>query len=381
MSKPLFIIKEKLQKGGSYKDLLGREILSRISHDITGNADCRVKWDSVGYNKGRMAILEYNGKRNYISFSEMDAKQGRNYFFQSVPTALNQCIINGGKNARPYYYFLPVVGNFESSYYRFMYRLLNTVGVKFLNPECLSNPIKPFLTVEDLIRARDENRGRNHSNNSTYMTLDGDAVQIFAKVYGANKYESEMFALASQRITNGKIELFQIKEGDLTELPTISQQVLSRVCGNQLRLVVSDMSLEKEEFEKGDSLRSPRFIYNLLDRLGQRKCALCACDIPEVIQGAHIWGVSQIKRDNSLSADEKLAHAISQHNGLWLCENHHKMFDTDIIRIGSDGTVAIRNRLTSEQKEFVRNITPDMRVPENMMSEELVHYLLRRYAA
>lgn len=381
MSNPHFIIKNNFQKGGTYKALLTPSILADVCRRLTGKSKYTVTWDATGYNKGRMAILEHDGNVDYISFSEI-VNEGRNSFFQSVPSALNQCILTLGKRARPYYYFLPIEGAYQSAYYRFMYRLLRTVGVRFLNEDdYLDNRVMPFASVEDLLRARDDNRGRNRSNNSTYMTLTKESVQIFAKVYGANKYESELFALASQQLSKNKIELFEIKEGSLTELPDVSKKVLEKVCGRQLDLIVGDMTLERSEFEKGDSLRSPRYVYNLLERLGPKKCALCACDIPVMIQGAHIWGVSQIKHDASLTADEKLGHAINQHNGLWLCENHHKMFDADIIRINSDGLIDIRNQLTETQKEFVRDITPDMRVPESMMSEGLIQYLARRYAA
>lgn len=381
MSNPHFIIKNNFQKGGTYKALLKPSVLSDVCRRLTGKSKYTVTWDSDGYNKGRMAVLEHDGKADYISFSEI-VNEGRNSFFQSVPSALNQCILASGKKARPYYYFLPIEGTYQSAYYRFMYRLLRTVGVRFLNEDdYLDGRVTPFVSVEDMLRARDDNRGRNRSNNSTYMTLTKESIQIFAKVYGANKYESELFALASQQLSKNKIELFEIKEGNLTELPDASKKVLEKVCGKQLELVVGDMTLERNEFEKGDSLRSPRYVYNLLERLGPKKCALCACDIPVMIQGAHMWGVSQIKHDSSLSADEKLIHAINQHNGLWLCENHHKMFDADIIRIMSDGAIDIRNQLTATQQEFVRDITPDMRVPESMMSNELIQYLARRYAA
>ncbi len=380
MSKPHFIIKNNFQKGGTYKELLKPKILSDVCRRITGSPQYSVTWENE-VNKGRMAILEHNGRRDYISFSEI-VNEGRNSFFQSVPSALNQCILETDKNNRPYYYFLPIDGEYQTAYHKFMYRLLSTVGVQFLNQsDFLENSITPFASVEDIIRAREENRGKKKSNNSTYMTLDGDKVQIFAKVYGANKYESELFALASHNLTNSKIELFQIKEQDLKELPKPSKQVLSMLCGHNLELIIGDMTLEKKVFETGDSLRSPRYIYNLLAHLGPKKCALCSCDIPEIIQGAHIWGVSQIKRDHTMTQDEKITHATSMFNGLWLCENHHKLFDCGLIGIGSDGVVSVDSHLESKQEEFVRYITPDMRVPEEFMTPGLIEYLSRRYAA
>ena len=83
--------------------------------------------------------------------------------------------------------------------------------MKFLNEDAyLGNRVMPSASVEDLLRARDDNRGRNRSHNSTYKTLAKDAVQIFVKVYGANKYESELFALASQQLSENKIEFFSL---------------------------------------------------------------------------------------------------------------------------------------------------------------------------
>lgn len=42
-------------------------------------------------------------------------------------------------------------------------------------------------------------------------------------------------------------------------------------------------TMKKSEFEKDNSLRSPRFTYNLLVKSGPKKCALCGCGIPELL--------------------------------------------------------------------------------------------------
>jgi len=99
MNKPQFVIKSAFQKGGSYKDVLTDEILRDVCQRITGRTDFDVIWDPVSYNKGRMAILNYKGIAHYISFSETGNK-GRNSFFQSVPSALNSCIL-GIRNKIP----------------------------------------------------------------------------------------------------------------------------------------------------------------------------------------------------------------------------------------------------------------------------------------
>lgn len=62
-----------------------------------------------------------------------------------------------------------------------------------------------------------------------------------------------------------------------------------------IEIINIDDEIERRELEENDSLRSPRFNAHLLDRLGERHCVLCNCGISEVIQGAHIWPVSDIK--------------------------------------------------------------------------------------
>jgi len=334
-----------------------------------------------------MAILNYRGVAHYVSFSET-ANKGRNSFFQSVPSALNSCIIDGGKAARPYYYFLPVDGNYQTSYHKFMYRLLDTAGVVFLNAkERLDDPLRPFSTVEDLRRARDANRLSNRSNNSTFITVDGArAVQIYAKVYGASKYESELLALSLRNITKREktpIEIFEIQEQDLKCLPQSSKDALLAVGEGRISIFESDLTLDRNQFvsDKGDSLRSPRYVYNLHARIGDKRCALCDCNVPEIIQGAHIWGVSQIRKFPGLTQECKFEHAISGDNGLWLCENHHKLFDADLIRIASNGKVDIRNGMSADQVAFIRHITPGLCVRSGMMSEQMKYYIARRYAA
>lgn len=383
MNKPHFIIKNHFQKSDlTYKKLLSRRILSDVCKRITGHSEFSCTFDNDGYNKGRLAVLEYAGESYYISFSEV-YNRGRNSFFQSVPSALNGCIIDSGATAKLYFYFLPIEGSYKTNYHKFMYRLLHTAGVTFLNQEeFLDKPIQPFISVEDLVRARDVNRQRNRSNNSTFVTVDGNrTVQIYAKVFGASKYESELLALSLLNITEAQIEIVEIRENGLVELPKSSLQALSIVGRDRIKVTIGDMTLERNEFEKEDSLRSPRYVYNLLNRLGSKKCALCQCNIPEIIQGAHIWGVSQIKREPVMSADEKLSHAINGHNGLWLCENHHKMFDTDVIRFTGDGSIVLRNKLIDTQVDFIRSITPSMRIPAEIMTSEMQGYLSRRYVA
>ena len=167
-----------------------------------------------------MATIEYGGTITYVSFSESKIRS-RNSSFQSFPTALVRYYQEANNNKRICFYFLPSSGNFETGYFIFMYRLMKTAGVEFLNEdEHLTNRISPFTTVEDIINNRNLNRERNRSNNSTFLTQSSDnKIQLYGKTYGANKYETTLLCIALSEITTTQIELYQICEQDLKILP------------------------------------------------------------------------------------------------------------------------------------------------------------------
>lgn len=202
------------------------------------------------------------------------------------------------------------------------------------------------------------NAGRNRSNNSSYMTKNEQGtIEIYGKTYGANKYETSLMCYAAAFLVNPyqTINLFEVLDGDLKELPASSLSVIEQM--GVFKVIPTDMTLEKTIFNGEVNLRSPRYIFNLLDKLGSKHCALCNCEIPELIQGAHVWSVSDIKNSSSLSLEEKIFHATSGDNGLWLCENHHKLFDEHMISFNHNGGLLLSDVLTKEAHRFIDEIT------------------------
>lgn len=115
---------------------------------------------------------------------------------QSVPTALMSFYEETNPKKGIFFYFLPSIGNRETNYFKFMYRLMLTAGIEFLNPECLTQSVMPFNTVDDVILARNINKEKNKSNNSSYVTKSHNhVIQIYGKTYGANKYETTLFCI------------------------------------------------------------------------------------------------------------------------------------------------------------------------------------------
>lgn len=378
--KPHFTIKNRFQKRPDlYENILTPDILSDVCAKITGTTDYTCAFDNMGYNKGRMAVLEHKGRVSYVSFSDTESA-GRNASMQSVPSALMSFYEEPRPHKQIYFYFLPSLGNHETNYFYFMYRMMLTAGIEFLNHgEFLARPLHPFTTVEDVIAARNVNREQNQSNNSSYVTKSSShTVQIFGKTYGANKYETTLFCIAFSKISKNRIELYQICEQDLKAIPQRCVNVISKL-GN-VEIIQTDITMEKNHFEKDDSLRSPRFTYNLLARLGPKKCLLCGCEMPELVQGAHIWPVAAIKRESGICLRQKLQCATDGNNGLWLCANHHKMLDDSIIIIDGTGTIRHRANLDKVNEEYVNWSTPIKRLPPEIMSKSFLSYLDKRYS-
>jgi len=377
MEIPHFVIKNKFQKRSDlYENILTRIILLDVSERITGVRNYTVTFDNDGYNKGRLATLEYNGNISYISFSEVEVTS-RNSSFQSFSTALVKYHQESNDNKSLYFYFLETNGRIATAYFIFMYRLMKTAGTIFLNEQDFLNlEIIPFNSAADIIAQRNFNRERNSGNSSTYVTFDeNNILQIYGKTYGANKYETTLLCIAFNQIAHYPIELYEIKEGNLKNLPEPARGVIISL---GITVITSDIKFERNEFETNDSFRSPKYIYNLFEKLGEKKCSLCNCEIPQIIQGAHIWPVSDIKKQNNLTSDEKLAFALDGENGLWLCQNHHRMFDVNMLKITKHGLVKFKSNLGIASLDFINEITTVKQIPLELVTSKFINFLSKR---
>lgn len=393
MEKPHFIIKNNFQKskltGKYFNDVLTDDILTDVCKKITKEDNYTVEFvdndytdEFYGktYNKGRLAILVYDGYVNYISFSEDEIK-ARNSSVQSVPTAFNMFYNSKATNKRLFYYFLAKDGNLETYYHLFIYRLMSTIGFKFLNiDDFLSSQVVPFNSIDDIIYSRKSNKSKNKSNNSTYITKsDKLVIDIYGKTYGASKYESALicYAVSFIALDKQRVTLYEVLEQNLKELPEKCREIIKKM--DVIDIVPTDMKLEKRVFNENNSLRSPRYIYNLFNKFKEKKCAFCECSVAESIQASHIWPVAEIKKDKGSSFDKKLAWAIDGDNGLWLCSNHHTWFDNDIIRISLDGDILINNKISSDKRKFIEQITTISKLPNEYLTPRFVDYLKKRY--
>lgn len=364
---------------GLFDAILTDAILTDICQKVTGQNKYRIVKDKSTYNKGRLVYVEYEGVIYYISLSEVSI-EGRNSSLQSVPSAINLFYADTRLNKQLCYYFMPHNGNAFTDYHLFIYKLLMTAGVRFLNiQQYYHQPITAYNNVDDLIIDRRDNQGGNSSNNSSYVSKSSDAIQIYAKTFGASKYESTLMAIAISHIADRPVELYNICEQDLKKLPQASINTIESL-GN-ISLYYTTLFLDKhqpaDESERA-KLRSASYLYNLYNRIGYKRCALCNCEISEIIQGAHIWGVSQISHSNNLSDEEKFAHAINGNNGLWLCQNHHKLFDSNIIMIDDNGHIRIKDGLVAKDMAFIRSVTFKTSIDEAILTDDFRWYISKR---
>ncbi|MGH2075165.1 HNH endonuclease [Aerococcus urinaeequi] len=393
---PKFIIKKNFQKSEKTNiyvdDVLTQSELTEICFRLTGKKEFECNFvdnnyeDELiekSYNKGRLAILHYDSRVMYITFSEKKIGS-RNSSVQSVPSAFNSYYLNNNSNKELYYYFLDdIEGNPSTDYHMFMYRLMKTSGFIFINDmETIGKNVLEFMTIEDLILSKRKLREKTRGNNSSYITKNEALVtEIFGKTYGANKYETSMICYAASKLIGDfeELTLYQVQDKSLSVLPKNSLQVLAQM-GNVNVKEINSFD-EKEEFEKANSLRSPKYIFGLLERLGDKKCAMCNCDIPEIIQGAHIWPVSKIKKETDISYEDKLSHATSDNNGIWLCQNHHKLFDSNTIILLENGNfIYNKEQLSESNLEYLNEITKHSTVMDKVINSEFIFYLKKRNA-
>lgn len=389
---PHFLIKNPMNKtkltGKVFGDEVTVEVLSDVCYRITGleqftydyvGNDYSDEFISKSYNKGRTVIMLYKDFVAYISFSEQEIG-GRNSSIQSVSTAFNMFYSNKYLNKKLYYYFLNTTSHAETDYQILIYRLMNTIGFEFLNAHpALIHRINAFNSIEDIIFNRRVNAGRKRSNKSTFITKGNSGeIEIYGKTYGANKYETSLicYALANLWQPGQNIKLYEVLEGDMKELPTPSLRVIEKM--GVIDVIPTDMTLEKTIYDRENSLRSPRYTLNLFNKLGNKHCALCNCQIPELIQGAHIWPVSAIKRAPALSLEQRLEYALDGENGLWLCDNHHKMFDEGMITFDTNGSLLFRNDIEHRHMKFIEDITKYDVLPSEFLTDRFLWYLEQR---
>lgn len=152
-----------------------------------------------------------------------------------------------------------------------------------------------------------------------------------------------------------------------------------------------------------NTIRNQELFKNNMRQKGiQTKCCLCGCEVEEILEAAHLWGVSEIKNANAekinsvLSIEcmkdlidvntihfrelfyKKYVLANSGDNGVWLCSNHHGLFDKNFYCFNSeDGMIIIKNDCNEIFMKFMESIMYH-KLPKEILTDKTKVYLQER---
>lgn len=169
----------------------------------------------------------------------------------------------------------------------------------------------------------------------------------------------------------------------------------------QIHYVTSDEALqqfnrENTQYEiahQNGILRNQELFKNNMREKGvPTRCYLCGCELEDILEAAHLWSVSDIKLAGAETINDavskigetKLLDITNPHhkelfykkymlanngdNGIWLCKNHHGLFDRNFFCFDSEfGKILIKTSLYDGSKEFFgKTLTSD-----NLMDDVL----------
>lgn len=384
------------ERSADFDEFLDYNTLKDMAYNILKRQDPSITKDECIFdvewveerNTGRLLIFETEETINYITCSPNGLIRGRNSSIQSVATAYAIYLDVGtktDKEAHFCFYFLEHTGNLATDYLMFFYKLMKNIGIEFLNlDKGIGNTVlKPFESAKEIINSRNDIGLTNSGNNSTYITDEGYCYNIYGKTFGANQKETALLCLAIASVSDKPISLYQIFDNTAAELSkndiaAIKKYVEINNC-NSFDVVGDTYEFEKEELEKEDgNLRHIRFKYNLLEKYGQKRCILCDCEIESIIEAAHIYPVKTIKHLDNVDFDKKLLMANDKENGIWLCLNHHKLFDSDVIAF-EDGIMETDEELRIRDTDYINRITLYKKIKDEYLTERMLAFFDLRY--
>ena len=133
------------------------------------------------------------------------------------------------------------------------------------------------------------------------------------------------------------------------------------------------------------------------------KCIICGNDNPRILKAAHLWEVSSIKNSdadtiNSFLRINNLYELIDQssihknelffkkycltnsgENGIWLCANHHDLFDQNYFYFESEfGAVVLHFEDEHQAAMFLNETVEDCKIPTQVLTNATKAFLAQR---
>ena len=295
-----------------------------------------------------------------------------------------------------------------------VYRILYTIGFEILNINeinfnkwaeidpnlCCGRANISYSSFNKLINDISYISHKNRGNKPAYIKCyDEDTDQpkyVYTfKALGANAYDSFLviWALSKLAQQEGKTleflfspERYNFRLGQKNtaitkDFPKPIKKLLD-VIGLHITYESSDEILQHLDREKAQyetakeekNIRNQEYFKNNLREKGVLvKCCLCGCEIESILEAAHLWGVSEINKaseevintafeacgidyDSEQYANDmffkKYILANSGDNGVWLCRNHHGLFDRNHFAFNEQNG-ALVTQTDDSVKEFI----------------------------
>ena len=358
---------------------------------------CLIGVTNTNYDEDIRTERIITGRKNKYGSNDYHANtyliQGINKIFKRYFDMKSQF-----KNIKLYFYLLDTERSYPSNAFNlWSYRMLATLGFDVLNIDEIDfsefknfgfKPNSTFTNLEypsfnkfmnDKLAISNNNKG----NIPAYLKCveevlkDGTIVTekyIYTfKVLGAQAYECfitmwTLYLLAKREKKNLEF-LFSLehygfripnREIKITkDLPKPVKELL-KIVGIDIHYETSDEILQEinnkaTQFERAKAANDLRnqslFRNNIREKGVPTKCAICGCEIEDLLDAAHLWGVAQIRQENRNTINkllsttslkdlidnddpyrndifyQKYTLANSGDNGIWLCKNHHGLFD------------------------------------------------------
>lgn len=130
---------------------------------------------------------------------------------------------------------------------------------------------------------------------------------------------------------------------------------------------ISDIGDLSKIINKENALQQKQKITSIFRRRVQKfrgeRCLLCGINKPSVMVASHIKAKRHCKDTQEM---------LDENNGFWLCANHDKVFDRNLISFDKHGKILVSNDVMEHLDDF--NIDLDFELPKDILSKSN-HYL------
>lgn len=336
-----------------------------------------------------------------------------------------------------YFYLLDTKGKKSKSYVNslsniLVYRLLYTIGFEIININDIDfskwSQIESKFThlkyssfnklVNDITFISRKNKRNKPSYIKSYKDEEGEEKYVYTfKVLGANSYDAflQIWALSIlAKRENKKLEFlfapeiynFRLGQSNVsmtTDFPGPIKRLLAVIgidviydTSTEIRQQLNREIAQFETAKENKNLRNQEYFKNNLREKGLLvKCCLCGCEVDSILEAAHLWGVAEINSasddminemfeicnidyDKSIYKDDvffkKYLLANSGDNGVWLCRNHHGLFDRNhFVFDENNGSLIMQS--DTDVNEYVDSTSTVKFLPSDILTEETKVFL------